>query len=594
MKHINHEISTRTEMTPAEWLPVGAAIAELANDWASRTDIIAYVGKDATAGLAAALFNSQIAEIEINVEQAFGFGVTPAHIGDLRERNSRYEFPVATGAVLHEAFHARFTRWSLVNAHKDLATDEYEALNLLEEGRIEKCGLELDPKHRVFLRASAMKLAIGDLDLESLGGLTVASAVQLVGLVNARVVGGILEADEVADITSIVRTKLPENIFIRLLEIIDEFQNHKNHWSMESAYPLAKEWAKIIRDLQEELGEEPEQTGEPSPELAELIEALNEASDNVDVANVNDLYDQQESEEWEEELKDKNSSDKEAQEAKDTSLEVFGKGTADVVGSGTNSKLDEQRKPTGRERAAAVTVSGILARAKYRDRDVTKITSQLPQGKLRPNAAIHNEALRSRGLLPTAHEWKRKVRKHTDEPKLSVGVMVDISGSMRPAMEAMATTAWVMSEAVRRVQGRAAMVYYGQDVFPTLKVGQHLDTVNVWTANDPTEKFDKAFKALDGALGLLSGDGARLLVIVSDGVYTDVEQRKAEQWLKRCDSAGTAVLWLTFDHNGYHASRIAKSTNAVVLSGRLDPADAAVEIGKAAARALEMTNKAVA
>ena len=594
MKHINHDITTRTEMTPREWLPVGAAIAELANDWSARTDLITYVGKNATEGLAAALFKPQIAEIEINVEQAFGFGVTPEHIGDLRERSNRYEFPVATGAILHEAFHARFTRWSLVTAYKDLAADEYEALNLLEEGRIEKCGLELDPNYRVFLRASAMKLAIGDLDLDSLSSLTVASAVQLVGLVNARVVGGILEADEVADITSIIRTKLPEDIFIRLLEIIDEFQNYKNHWSMEGAYPLAKEWAKIIRDLQEELGEEPEQTGEMSKELSDLIEALSEASDNVDVANVNDLYDQQEAEDWAEQIKDKNSSEKEAQEAQDTSLEVFGRGTADVVGRGTNSKLDEQRKPTGRERAAAVTVSAILAKAKYRDRDVTKITSQLPQGKLRPNAVIHNEALRSRGLLPTANEWKRKVRKHTDEPKLSVGVMVDISGSMRPAMEAMATTAWVMSEAVRRVQGRAAMVYYGQDVFPTLKVGQHLDTVNVWTANDPTEKFDKAFKALNGALGLLNGDGARLLVIVSDGVYTDVEKQKAERWLKRCDSAGTAVLWLTFDHQGFHASRIAKNTNAVVLSGRLDPAEAAVEIGKAAARALEMTNKAVA
>jgi hypothetical protein len=195
------------------------------------------------------------------------------------------------------------------------------------------------------------------------------------------------------------------------------------------------------------------------------------------------------------------------------------------------------------------------------------------------------------GQMPTANQWERRIRKHTDEPTLNVGVMVDISGSMRAAMEPMATTAWVMSEAVRRVQGKAAMVYYGQDVFPTLKAGQHLDGVKVWSANDPTEKFDKAFKALDGALNLLNGNGARLLVVVSDGVYTDGECRNATKWVKRCEQQGVAVLWLTFqDRHNQNAESLCKGTKAVVLSGRLDPADAAVEIGRAAARALEISS----
>lgn len=597
MKHINHESTTRTGMTPTEWLPVGAAIAELANDWAVRTDLITFVGEGATEGLAPALFKPAIAEIEISVEQAFGFGVTPEHIGDLRDSKNRYEFPVATGAIIHEALHARFSRWSLPAAIKELKEDEYQALNLLEEGRIEALGVQIDPKHKAFLRASALKLAIGDLDLDTLSDLSVSSAAKLVALINARVIGGILTPDEVTEVTQIVRLHLGELVFIRLLEIIDEFQKHTNHWDISGAYPLAIEWAKIVRERAEERGEEPdsEQTGgEPSEMLQELLDKLEEAAETVAIANFSELYDQQEDEEWEQIVKEQNSDKSERDEHREVSSEVFSKGTSEVAGNGTASRLVEQRKPEGKERSAAVTVSRMLEAAKYRERDITKITSQLPQGKLRFNAAVHNEALRSRGLLPTANEWKRKVRKHTDEPKLSVGVMVDISGSMRPAMEAMATTAWVMSEAVRRVQGKCAMVYYGQDVFPTLKSGQHLNTVNVWTASDPTEKFDKAFKALDGSLNLLHTDGARLLVVVSDGVYTEEETRKAHQWLRRCDQAGVAVLWLTFDHNGHYASRISKATNTVVLSGRLDPADAAVEIGKAAAKALEMTNKAVA
>jgi Mg-chelatase subunit ChlD len=167
--------------------------------------------------------------------------------------------------------------------------------------------------------------------------------------------------------------------------------------------------------------------------------------------------------------------------------------------------------------------------------------------------------------------------------------MVDISGSMGNAMQPMAVTAWAMSEAARRVQARAAMVYYGQDVFPTLKPGQHLDQVNVYTAPDGTEKFDRAFKALDGGLNLLHGTGARLLVVVSDGCYTPQETERARHWVKECDRNGVAVLWLPFaaEYNTHYAKDITRDTNAVLLADVRDPADAAVRIGTAAASALE-------
>ena len=38
---------TRAERTPAEWLPIGARIGNLVNDWAGRSDIVAYVGPGA-------------------------------------------------------------------------------------------------------------------------------------------------------------------------------------------------------------------------------------------------------------------------------------------------------------------------------------------------------------------------------------------------------------------------------------------------------------------------------------------------------------------------------------------------------------------
>jgi hypothetical protein len=151
--------------------------------------------------------------------------------------------------------------------------------------------------------------------------------------------------------------------------------------------------------------------------------------------------------------------------------------------------------------------------------------------------------------------------------------------------------AWVMSEATRRVQGRGAMVYYGSDVFPTLRVGEHLDTVRVYDAPDSTEKFDLAFTALDGGLNLLYGTGARLLVVVSDGCYTGVERVAARKWVQRCQKEGVGVLWLTFDGYGGNAEAICRGTDAVIIADNMKPASAAAQIGKAAAAAMEAVGR---
>ena len=183
--------------------------------------------------------------------------------------------------------------------------------------------------------------------------------------------------------------------------------------------------------------------------------------------------------------------------------------------------------------------------------------------------------------------WNRIQRKHTEDPNLTIGVMVDISGSMSSAMEPLASAAWILSEATRRVQGKVAMVYYGSAVFPTLKAGQHLTDVNVYTAPDGTERFDEAFKALDGSLDLLHGSGARMLVVVSDGEYTGDEQIATRKWLDRCDKAGVGVLWLDAGHYGGSAERRYGKNNVAqfVELGR-SVTDAANEIGKAATKAL--------
>jgi hypothetical protein len=594
MAHIDTHSKTSGDRHP-EWYAVGSQIAQLANGVAGRSDLVGLASPVAGSN-APACYKPAIAEIEVNTEIAFGFGIKPEHIGDINERSTQYEFPKATGAVMHEAFHARFSKWSLESAYEALKSDEYEALMLLEEARIEAQGILLDARYRAFLRSSAMEIVIADFESENLTQGSVSNIATLVGLVHGRIIGGILERDDVLEVTDFVEEYLGNETVEKLSNVIERFITHTDHRNLEPVYPLAREWAQIIRDLANERGEDTssgkstsgesgESTSEISEALKELLGKLKEASDNVAVSNYSELADQEESEEWKDEVKNRADSAKQSRENIKVAQEVFGRGTGPSDSSRTRSRAVEVRKPTADERISAVKVASALERARYRERDVVEVRSIVPGGRLRTRSAMQNEAHKAIGMQPTAQPWRKRVRKTTDEPTLKVGVMVDISGSMNSAMQPMATTAWVMSEATRRVQGKCAMVYYGDDVFPTLKSGQHLTDVTVYTAPDGTEKFDKAFKAVDGELNLLNGDGARLLVVVSDGVFTYEESQKARSWVSQCESNGVAVVWIPFD-NGSSARSLLRGTTVEPLSGVTSPTEASNAIGQACAKAL--------
>jgi hypothetical protein len=556
---------------------------------AGRNDLVGLASPESGSG-APACYKPRIAEVEVNTIAAFGEYVLPEMIGDINESETQYEFPKATGAVIHEAFHARYSQWDLTQAQLALKEDEYKALALLEESRIEKFGIEADESHLVFLRACVMEIVLGDVTSAGNEDNSIEQLAQIVGLVHARVLGGVLEIDEVSEVITAVNTNLGEDVVLKLSAIIRKFLMHNEHDNLEPVYPLAIEWAKIVRELKEERGED---SASQQEAIKNIMKALAEAGEEVEIKNYSRLADQEMQEEWDEEVGRRSSESKEKKEHEEEASECFGRGTGPQPASPTSSRRIETRKPTMQERSAAVTIAQMLEKAKYRERDEIEISSVLPPGRLRTRALVQGSAMRSRGVTTPIEAWRRTVRKHTDDPTLTVGVMVDISGSMGSAMNPMATTAWVMSEATKRVQGRCAMVYYGDDVFATLKAGQHLTDVDVYSASDSTEQFDKAFKVLDGSLNLLHGTGARLLVVVSDGCYTGKELKAARRWIDRCEQAGVAVLWLPFDgrHNGYHAKSLLNGTSVSPLTGVSDPVEASKTIGQACAKALTAVGK---
>ena len=583
--------ATRAERTPVEWLPIGSQIGNLVNTWAGRTDIVAYVGPGA-GGSSPACFNPPVAEVEVNVNAAFGDGIIPSQIGDLNDRDTLFNYPKAAGAIFHEALHARYSRMNLNELSKSLNPNEFQSFMLLEETRIEALGVENYPTNRLFLRATALDIVLTDISENIQKADTVRSVAGIAALISARVDAGSLDAEDAEPINSLVIDFLGEDTFNKLQEVWRKFQKHEIHHVAGPLVDLTREWEKIITEAMKDRGEEDKPNSAPKELKAimkEIMEAIEQAAEEISVKVLSEAQDQQQSEEWKEEAQTRADAAKQQREHKNVAVEVFARTTGEVEDiRGTHSRLVEVRKPNANERAAAVKIARLLEKAKYRERDEHDIQSILPPGRLRTRSIVQNAAYRAQGSMTMAEPWRRTVRRHTDDPTLNIGVMVDISGSMGDAMQPMAVTAWAMSEAARRVQARAAMVYFGQDVFPTLKPGQHLDQVNVYSAADGTERFNKAFKALDGSLNLLHGTGARLLVVVSDGCYTEEERERAVFWMKECDRNGVAVLWIPFCDAPqiYNARRIVDGTSAVLLSEVKDPAEAALLIGNAAAKAL--------
>lgn len=539
--------SSRTSYTEAKWLKACSQLGILVNNWSGRSDLIVYGGDDTANGEAIAAFYHDTAEIEINLPKAFE-GVAPESIGNLTSRAVQFEFPYITGAAIHEAMHAKFTKWD----REYLATfgaTFYNAFMTLEEPRIEAQAVIQMPHNKSFLRESALKFAlegINEAELHNVTGKWQAATLGALALGRAEV--GILKPEDVGEIRMSVIDTLGEELYNELRAIWIAFIQTKTS-QVEEAVALVEKWVELLREAdpegegnQEELMEQTN-SGEAAPE-SELGELVEEAARRVVLVNSMDMADEAKQEKWAEAAESRAEESKERGNKREVARKVYDK-SMDLAGRGTRSTLSSTRVPTQEERVSAVKISQMLEKAKYRERSVTKVRSSIPQGKLKTRAAIQNAANKARGSNEVMPAWERKVRKHNDDPTLKLGVLVDISGSMGMVMEAMATTAWILAEAGRRIQAETSMLYFGSGVFPTLRRGQRLDQVNVYTAPDGTEEFGEAYSAIDVELGLTFGDGVRVLVIVSDGQFRADQREATIKALKECKQAGVAVVWIT-------------------------------------------------
>lgn len=592
MSYLTTKRSFESLIPEDRWLPVNGQVASLVRTWSGQNDLVASIGNQF--GGPTAFFSPDDREIQINTDVAFGEETQPESIGDLNDREVQFEWPKASGMIFHEASHAKYTTWDMREAAEKLSEKENGWLHLLEESRMEGIALQEHPENRAFLRACTLDVVLRGESSEVVAELsTIRRAARMTALVLARVDNGVLKKKDVKEIKKQIDQLIPESTMSQLRDIWREFQGLRYpERQIKRMYALAKRWSKLIDDLAaDEDRQEQEQKDMLSELLDQLLKELGGQAEGTEISAQGEAYDQQDTERREREAQERTQREAEKSNNENVSKSIFDKPVDLPVGNGSGSNLTYKtsmsavaytRPPTDEENIAAIRVSRALEQAKYHDRIRIEHNSVLPPGRMRTRAAVQGAAYRSLNIHTKVEPFRRVQRKHAIDPNLTVGVMFDKSGSMSQAMEPMGVTGWIMSSAVNRIDGNFAMVTYGHDVRPVVKPKERQREVVVYEAPDGSEAFGQAFQALDGALNLLDGQGARLLVIVSDGNYKGVEQEtNVARWLKRCDQEGVAVLWLGYGQP-YGATAHVQGTNAQLIIPERTPTGVAEQIGKAA------------
>lgn len=239
-----------------------------------------------------------------------------------------------------------------------------------------------------------------------------------------------------------------------------------------------------------------------------------------------------------------------------------------------------KRRPNVDERKAATRLAKDLRQVSYPTRAKTKVRRAEPPGRVNVREAKRGMAQRQARVEVTAKPFKAVQRAKTVHTQLRVGIGCDISGSMRPAEEPLAVARWVLADALHQVNGEVATVLFGNDAHGVQAPRQRVTDIEVFQHNGGAENYVAGFSMLDAALDLIDGDGARLLVLFTDGHFVLSEAiRYAEVTMDMCKRAGVAVVWV--DVTGYFARPDTYGHGTLVQANGMTPVQVAEALGKA-------------
>lgn len=510
--------------------------------------------------------------IEINPEY-LPDGIKPGDMSPLiRKDHARY--PVVWGLLSHEAAHAHFSKW--MDAVDDRMQDGkfkkeekpwLGAAKILEESRIEAQQMRFRPQDQVWLQASGTHLALEEvskqmrearLEVEKVNKenpeagahIEKAAIARAAALVLARIDAGSVIPDKNTDaITKLVNEAFGKEDAVKLRAIWTEVQR-TGDYDDKNMLRLGREWYELTGDdggqgQDDEMGMAMGQAGEGDGD-SELEKAMRGAA-KVSQKEANGEAERDRRQNRIAQKVDKRKLEGAAQkEAKEKARGVF-------AGKGHDQRhpITGYRDPTPKEMTLARTTRRQLQAAYLPEKAVTKVSRQLPPGRLSMRSVQQLDAQTASGLIPDAEPFTYKDRQHVPTPPLKVGIIQDVSGSQGSAAAAAVSGAWSLAKATQMIaDAEVAMVSFGDRVNAIISPREKLPKVPVLRTPYGTDYFLDALKALEGQLDLTRAGSARLVVILTDGYFSHGDLQGRDAALKRLTDFGVKFLWFVTDGGG--------------------------------------------
>lgn len=534
---------------------------------------------------------------------------TDESLGAMLAPHVDHEFTHAVQGVLtHEAAHSQWSDWLFSERAQELHKSDprlHNVLVTLEEPRIEHLQATTRGKPVQELLRASCQMLLADLIKElsetkdGMGGVHWPT---VVALVLGRE-GVLLSSKEIRPITNLLELNLGDDVIDEARKILHEFRAIPDgKWQFDQLVRLGRQWLELFPSAGEgeesggctttsgepgEPGEGEAGEGSASGEAGEGSESSGEGKDGESGEGDDKSKDGKREERAGDYRHGESKIGKNLGKRLAKAIEDAATGAAGAKGEPVtmDKPAEISKAPTGAERwAEAVAASpggggghGEGAEREYKTtnwseelprpqvraaanrlaKDLQNLTipersrvtsrTELPPGRLQTRAAVAQAADRSQGRKSTATPWESVRRVRTERPQLKVGIATDVSGSIARWQRVSSELTWAATKAFHTIGAKVAAVTFGDMVEVSLSPNEPIPSkVRIREARAPYEVIANAVDALDHALRLSAPDGARLLILVTDGqIVNEPQRRQFVKQVKRLKAAGVRIVMIS-------------------------------------------------
>lgn len=218
-----------------------------------------------------------------------------------------------------------------------------------------------------------------------------------------------------------------------------------------------------------------------------------------------------------------------------------------AAGAGTGlpaHRALRHRAPTEAHLLLRTQLRAALSVAKQRQLATVARPTQIPTGRTNTRELVRMTAQQHTGTPVTATPWTRHIPEMDTRPDIRVAAVLDTSVSMAPWLASATELMWAVACAAHDLGGAATVWGFGGDAFEIVRGGSSPHLVpQIRDSGAGSDGYADAVTQACRSVDLLGTDGARLLVVLTDGRLPTAEARDLQQAVSDAADSGVTVLW---------------------------------------------------